>query len=99
MLENLGDKLKAARVNCGLTRKQVAELMGVGTASIGLYETGERLPSLPAIVKLATQYRVSVDYLLGCDARQADTLPLDGLADDQVRALRLTADCFRNLNR
>ena len=99
MFENLGDKLKSARVNSRLSRKQVAERIGVSTATIGLYETGERLPSLPAIVKLATQYRVSVDYLIDCNTRQADALSLDGLTDNQIKALKLTADCFRNLNR
>lgn len=100
MIENLGSKLKNARVNSRLTRKQIAERIGVTASMIGLYETGERLPSLPVIIKLATQYKVSVDYLLDCDtAKSTDTLPLDGLTDDQIKALKLTADCFRNLNR
>lgn len=100
MIENLGSKLKTARVNSRLSRKQIAERIGVTASMIGLYETGERLPSLPVIVKLAAQYRVSVDFLLDCDmAKPTDTLPLDGLTDAQVKALKLTADCFRNLNR
>lgn len=100
MFENLGNKLKMARLNNKLSRKQAAELTGVSVGTIGMYETGERLPSLPVIVKLATQYRVSVDYLLDCDtAKSNDTLSLDGLTADQIRVLKLTADCFRNPNR
>lgn len=99
MFENLCVKLKASRVNSNLSRKQVAELIGVTASMIGLYETGERLPSLPVIVKLATHYKVSVDYLLDCDTKTTDTLSLDGLTDKQIKALKLTADCFRNLNR
>lgn len=101
MFENLGNKLKMARLNNKLSRKQAAELIGVNVGTIGMYETGERLPSLPVIVKLATHYRVSVDYLLDCHTKPADndTLSLDGLTDDQIRVLKLTADCFRNPNR
>lgn len=54
MLENLGDKLKTLRVNNQLTRKQVAELIGVSVSTIGLYESNERLPSIPVLVKLAS---------------------------------------------
>ena len=99
MFENLGTKLKSLRINNNLTRKQVAELIGVTQSMIGLYETGERLPSLPIIVKLATQYKASVDYLLDCNINSTNTLSLDGLNDNQIKALMLTADCFRNLNR
>lgn len=95
MFENLGHKLKTTRLNCNLSRKQIAELVGVSASMIGLYENGDRLPSLPVIVKLAAQYKVSVDYLLDCDTKSKDTLSLDGLTNDQIEALRLTIDCFR----
>ena len=96
MLENLGDKLKTLRVNQNLSRKQVAERVGVSLSMIGLYETGERQPSLTAIVKLASLYKVSVDYLLGCEIQSKDSLSLAGLDETQIKALKLTADCFRN---
>ena len=94
MLENLGAKLKSARNNAGLSRQQVADLVGVSSSIIGLYETGERLPSVTNLVKLATQYKVSVDYLLDI-ATSKDIISLDGLSPDQVQALKLTTECFR----
>ena len=99
MFENLGHKLKTTRSNCNLSRKQIAELVGVSASMIGLYENGDRLPSLPVIVKLAAQYKVSVDYLLDCEVNSKDTLPLDGLTDNQIKALRLTIDCFHGHNK
>lgn len=98
MLGNLGSKLKTLRVNNQLSRKQVAELTGVSVSMIGLYESGERLPSLQMIVKLAAQYKVSTDYLLDCNTGSTDSLSLDGLTDKQIKALKLTADCFRSQN-
>ena len=98
MLENLGDKLKTLRVNNQLTRKQVAELIGVSVSTIGLYESNERLPSIPVLVKLASQYKTSVDYLLNIDTSNKSVLYLDGLTDKQIKALKMTAECFRNSN-
>lgn len=98
MFENLSDKLKTLRVNSNLSRKQIAELIGVSVSMVGLYESGERLPSLHMIVKLAAQYKVSVDYLLDCNTGSADSLSLDGLTDKQIKALKMTVDCFRGQN-
>mgnify|MGYP003309673600 CR=1 FL=1 len=98
MFENLGYKLKTLRVNNQLSRKQVADLVGVSVSTIGLYESDERLPSLPVLVKLAAQYKTSVDYLLGVDSVGKETLSLEGLSDKQIKALKMTADCFRNNN-
>lgn len=97
MLENLGSNLKLMRIQSRLSRKQVAELVGVSASVIGLYESGERLPSLPVLVKLASQYKTSVDYLLELKTAPPKTLDLEGLTEAQTEALKLTADCFRNI--
>ena len=98
MLKNVGYKLKTLRVRNQLSRKQVAELVGVSVSTIGLYESNERLPSLPVLVKLACQYKTSVDYLLNIDTSDKNSLSLDGLTDKQIKALKMTAECFRNSN-
>lgn len=99
MINNLGIKLKNARLNSGLSRKQIAELTGVTVTTIGMCENDERLPSLSMLVKLATHYKVSTDYLLGCEIKTNDTLSLDGLTDEQIKSLKMVANCYRNLNR
>ena len=78
MLENFGIKLKTLRVINKLSRKQIAELVGISTSMIGLYETGQRLPSIPILIKLATHYKVSLDYLLDTDI-QKNALFIRGL--------------------
>ena len=78
MLENFGIKLKTLRVSNKLSRKQIAELVGISTSMIGLYETGQRLPSIPILIKLATHYKVSLDYLLDTDI-QKNALFIRGL--------------------
>lgn len=96
MLQNLGDKLKSARVNNNLSRNQVAELIGVSVSMIGHYETGERVPSVEILLKLASRYKVSIDYLLGNNTN-SNSLSLDGLTYKQIQAVKQIVDCFRNL--
>ncbi|MBO5342357.1 MAG: helix-turn-helix transcriptional regulator [Lachnospiraceae bacterium] len=97
MILELGKKLKLARINNGLSRKQVAELTGVSVAMIGHYETGERAPSLSILVKLAAQYKVSLDYLLDNNLT-SDSISLDGLTTKQKQIIKQTIECFRDLS-
>ena len=97
MILELGKKLKLARINNGLSRKQVAELTGVSIAMIGHYETGERTPSLSILIKLAAQYRVSLDYLLDNNL-VSDSISLDGLTMKQKQVIKQTVECFRQLS-
>ncbi len=98
MIQGLDKRLQISRINCNLTRKQVAELVGVSESLIGLYESAARQPSLSTLVKLATQYHVTTDYLLGFETINQDTLSLTGLTSKQIQALTLTAQCFRDRN-
>ena len=98
MINNLGEKLKSARIQNKLSRKVIAERTGVSVSMIGLYESNVRQPSLSILIKLSAIYKVSVDYLLGTDSNTRNVLYLDGLTDKQINVLRMTADCFRNSN-
>lgn len=96
MFENLGSKLKTLRVKNKLSRKQTAELVGISVSMVGFYENNERLPSLPVLVKLSALYKVSVDYLLDVNIDGIETLSLEGLTESQIRAVKLTVECFKN---
>lgn len=96
MINGLNKRLSASRKNCGLSRKQVAAQIGVSESLIGLYETSARQPSLSVLIKLASLFHVTTDYLLGCEAADKRTISLDGLNESQIKALTLTAKCFRN---
>lgn len=102
MVENihgLGDRLKSVRIQNNLSRKQVAEQIGVSVSIVGLYESNIRQPSLSNLIKLAALFKVSTDYLLDINASGKKVLSLEGLTDKQIEALQLTADCFRNYGR
>ncbi|MCI8973164.1 MAG: helix-turn-helix transcriptional regulator [Lachnospiraceae bacterium] len=99
MICNLGNKLKSARIQNNLSRKVIAQRIGVSVSMVGLYESNVRQPSLPILIKLAAIYKVSVDYLLGTETNKQNILYLDGLTSKQIEALKMTAECFRNLNK
>ena len=46
-------------------RSEIAELCGLSGNMIGMYERGEKAPSVDALVRLADYFGVSTDYLLG----------------------------------
>lgn len=99
MICNLGNKLKSARIQNNLSRKVIAQRIGVSVSMVGLYESNVRQPSLPILIKFAAIYKVSVDYLLGTETNKQNVLYLDGLTSKQIEALKMTAECFRNLNK
>ena len=95
MIQGLAKRLQSARTNRKLSRKQTAELIGVSESLVGLYESGNRQPSLSVLLKLASLYHVSTDYLLGCDTTEKKVISLDGLTDKQIQAVILTIQCFK----
>lgn len=57
--------LKQLRKEHGLTQKELAEKSGLRQSHISAWESGEKLPIITSIIKLADFFDCSVDYLLG----------------------------------
>ena len=45
------------------TQKEVSEAIGISTSTLGMYETGERIPRDEIKKKIAKYYDVSIEYL------------------------------------
>ena len=58
------NKLKKLRIEHGLTQAQLAQKVGIGTSTIGMYESNIRKPSFEVLIKLAIFFNVSTDYLI-----------------------------------
>ena len=82
---NMGKRLKALRQAKHLTLKQVSERVGVSVSVLSAYEVEDRHPSYHILLKLATLYDVSCDYLIG--KAEMRTLNVDGLSDREVNSL------------
>ena len=69
----LGEKIKEARKQCGLSQEQLAEKMSVSRSAIAKWETDKGLPDIDNLKALAVFLNVSVDYLLD-DGERIDEL-------------------------
>ena len=58
------NRYKELREEFSLTQKQLAEILDLTPAAIGLYEQGRREPDLETLEKMAECFSVSIDYLL-----------------------------------
>ncbi len=91
MIKLLSERLHDLRIGKKLSQKQVALMIGVNPSTISTYENAERLPSYPALIKLAKIYGVSVDYLLGIEETYAADL-LKNLSKEEREILMEIAE-------
>ena len=61
----VGERIKAARINIGMTQKELAEKLGIPYQSIGQWERDQRNPKVDTLQRLADVLGVSVPYLMG----------------------------------
>lgn len=61
------ERLKTLRKSKGLTQLELAKILGVSTSTIGMYEQGRREPELNFVMKIASYFQVSSDFILGFD--------------------------------
>lgn len=64
-MEYFQQNLRILRKNRNLTQKQLADALGISRSLISLYESGERVPSLKALLKISQYFGISNDELLG----------------------------------
>ncbi|MBQ8894544.1 MAG: helix-turn-helix domain-containing protein [Clostridia bacterium] len=69
----LGEKIKEARKQCGLSQEQLAEKMAVSRSAVAKWEANNGLPDVDNLKALAQLLNVSVDYLLD-DGEMIDEL-------------------------
>ncbi|MEK4343261.1 helix-turn-helix domain-containing protein [Brevibacillus sp. FSL L8-0710] len=65
-----GIRIKEARIAAGLSRKELAEKLGVNETTITRYENEKRKPDPETLASLSEKLNVSVDYLLGKDSAE-----------------------------
>lgn len=61
---NLGKQIRSLREKEGLTQKQLAEKLNLPHQNLSNYERNFRQPDYDSLLKIASYFDVSVDYLL-----------------------------------
>ncbi len=74
-LDRIGNIIREARLNQGLTQEELAELVDVTPAYIGHIERNQRSFSLQTLVRLVTELDIDMNYLF------SETVPTD---DDKI---------------
>lgn len=58
-------RLQRLRERKRMNRKALGECCGLSKNIVGMYERGEKEPSLKTLIEIADFFEVSTDYLLG----------------------------------
>ena len=83
----LGNRIRLAREQAGLTQEELAGLIGTSRTAIARYESGEIEPKIRNLISLAEHLDVSSDYLLGIDhSGKSDAL---NLSDEAIALLQI----------
>ncbi|MFD1426002.1 transcriptional regulator with XRE-family HTH domain [Kroppenstedtia sanguinis] len=61
----LGLRLRTLRLEKKMRQEDLAREIGISKSAVGMYERGEREPSLNLLTEIADFFRVSADFLLG----------------------------------
>ena len=62
---NIGDKIIQLRKQNNLSQSDLAKRIGASRTIVGNYERNTNTPSIEMIIKIATEFNVSLDYLIG----------------------------------
>lgn len=70
----IGNRIRTARKNMGLSQEQLAEKCSLSVSFIGHIERGDRKMSLETLVALCEVLDMSADYLLMDELPESDTV-------------------------
>ena len=68
--KEIGEKLKAARISCGMTQQEVAEKIGRKQPIVGHWETGYSQPDANTLFILCDIYGTTVDDIFGFSPKE-----------------------------
>ena len=78
----------------GVTQRRLAEVIGMRPQTVSLYVTGQSVPDINCLCKIAEFFKVSADYLIGLtdsptpDSNLRDAARYTGLSPEAIEAVR-----------
>ena len=80
------NNFKQIREDNGITQKEFADKFGLTLRAWQSYEQGVSEPKYEVLCKIADEFKVSTDYLLGrTPVRAMNTLPVGALSEEEVK--------------
>lgn len=91
----LNEQIRSLRINMGISQIELAKKLGVTKQSVSNWENDNILPSIEMLIKIATFFGVSTDFLLGLDKKR--TLDIENLSEIQIAHIQLLVDDLRKI--
>ena len=79
-MSKFSERFKLLKEHEGITNKELAERLGMLPATLGNYLQG-REPSYDVLMKIASYYNVSVDWLIGYSEFREESVVVDSIQD------------------
>ena len=92
----LNERIKELRLSYNISQVEMAKKLGVSKQCVSNWENDNVLPSVDMLIKLATFFNVSTDYLL--DLEDCEKISVDGLSEKQIAHIKLIIQDMRELN-
>ena len=81
-----GDRIKELRLSLGLNQIEFGKSLNVTKQSVSNWEKGNIQPSIDMLIRIASLYSVSTDYILGLNEKR--TLDVSKLSNLQIAHLQ-----------
>ena len=91
---NLGEKIRTLRLEKRISQTDMSRCIGVSKAMISSYELEQRSPSYEVLIKIASFFSVSTDYLLGVEKERM--ISVDGLDNREMEVIVSMVDVLRD---
>lgn len=97
----IGERVRLVRVSRGLSREELAELLGISALFVGYIECGQRGMSIATLQKICKALNVSADYiLLGNTKTESDKEVLISAVEElESQFVPLALEQINNLKR
>lgn len=93
-MDDLGSRIKTARLRRGLTQKALADYICKCPSAVSGYENNTQVPPADTMISIASVLSVSLDYLVGFDV--GITYSLRGLSTKQQEIINDILSEFQN---
>ena len=84
------NRIRELRKDGGYKQIDFCKMLGISQATLSGYETGRYQPDNEMLLKIASMFDVSIDYILGnSDIKKAPSLEAAGLSAEEAELLKL----------
>jgi transcriptional regulator with XRE-family HTH domain len=97
MVETLGSRLRQLRESKHFKQEQIARLLNVNKTTVSYYENNIRQPSYSTLIRIASIFNVSTDYLLGCQRNLV--IDVSALNDSDLELVRNLVESLGEKNK